>query len=57
MYQDGLIVPIDMFLNSTIINKPMRNIYGVERKRTQRPIPIVTAYEKIDQLTYAKLTV
>lgn len=46
--KDGVVVPLDVFVNSTL---PRRNIFGVERKRTEDPA------DKIDEATFGKLTV
>ncbi|KAI6201441.1 hypothetical protein M3Y96_00842100 [Aphelenchoides besseyi] len=44
---DGVVVPVDVFVNSTL---PKRNIFGVERRKESE------AENKIDQATFAKLT-
>ncbi|KAH7731425.1 hypothetical protein AAVH_00323 [Aphelenchoides avenae] len=55
--KDGLIVPIDEFLNSTL---PQRNIYGVERLRggekRKDVAPAKDQNDKLDYATFLKLT-
>lgn len=50
LLQDGLIVPVDEFLNSSL---PQRNIYGVERLRGSEK----EKDDKLDYTTFLKLTV
>ncbi|KAI1721167.1 DB module domain-containing protein [Ditylenchus destructor] len=51
--KDGLIVPVDEFVNSTL---PVRNIYGFERKKLSGGGVGGADSDKLDYSTYAKLT-